>query len=289
MPSAKTFNYFQPLLFGISYRMLGSVTDTEAILQEALSRWKRAPQSAEDSPRLYLSSTVMRLCIEHALQVQSQRKKYTGVWLPEPLMAHPDAGQANTVPLAESLTMVFLAVLDSLSPLQRAAYLLREVFVYEFAEIAQVLETSDDECRRLARQAKEYVSAHRARFAAAPEQQTRTAQKFARGFVNGDMPGMMALMSEEVTLWVDDGGKIDAPREPLSGPGYVARYFLNLLPTLPPAFTARVGHANGQPAIVGRVSRRPYNVAVLDVDGDHIRGIRQIINPDKLRHLPADA
>ncbi|MBI4770957.1 MAG: RNA polymerase sigma-70 factor, partial [Chloroflexi bacterium] len=106
MTSAKTFNYFQPLLFGISYHMLGSVTDTEAILQEALSRWKRAPQSAEDSPRLYLSSTVMRLCIEHALQVQSQRKKYTGVWLPEPLMAHPDAGQANTVPLAESLTMV---------------------------------------------------------------------------------------------------------------------------------------------------------------------------------------
>lgn len=283
MDRTETFTQHRPLLFSIAYRLTGSVMEAEDILQEAFLRWQNPSDVDVRNPKAYLSAIVTRLGIDHLRSGQVQREEYIGPWLPEPLMTeHPP----DTAVLAESLSMAFLVLLESLSPVERAVFLLREVFDYEYEEIARVVEKSEANCRQLLKRAKQHLASRRPRFNTSKEQQQQITFQFAQACVNGDMNGLLSLLADDIVSYSDGGGKATAATKPIHGPDRVARFWLGLARNAPPGFTARFGQANGQPAIVGYVNDRLYSLSILHIADGRIQRIFSVLNPDKLRGVP---
>jgi len=199
--SGEVFDRHRPLLFSIAYRMVGSVIDAEDVVQEAYLRWRRSPQEEEiRSPKSYLSAVVTRLCIDQLRSARARREEYVGPWLPEPL-------PTDAAVLDESLSMAFLVLLESLNPTERAIFLLREVFDYDYREISHLVDKSEENCRQIARRARQSVAARRPRFESTPEQEERLMGRFLEACFDGDMDGLLALLSEDVTLWSDGEGE----------------------------------------------------------------------------------
>lgn len=251
------------------------------MVQETFLRWQRAPDDEVQSPKAYLSTIVTRLCIDQLRSARVQREEYIGPWLPEPILTER---QPDTAALAESISMAFLVLLESLTPVERAVFLLREVFDYEYAEIARIVGKSEANCRQTARRAHQHIAARRPRFDVAPEQQERLAHQFVETCAGGDMAGLLSLLADDITLWSDGGGRVKSALRPIYGPAKVARLIFALI-RRSRDFVFRPAHVNGQPGIIGYVEGRPQAVLALDIAADRIRAIHLIVNPDKLRGL----
>ena len=280
------FESHRPLLFSIAYRMLGSVAEAEDIVQEAYLRWREAPEAEVRSPKAYLSAVVTRLSIDRLRSARARREEYVGPWLPEPLVSERAEEVAVLDELDESLSMAFLVLLESLNPVERAVFILREVFDYDYDEIARIVGKSEANCRQIAHRARQSVAARRPRFERSPEQEERLTQQFVEACMNGDMEGLISLLSEDVTLWSDGGGKVAAAPYPIHGPERVARFLLGVLRTVPPGFFARPTWVNGGPGVVGYVDGHPTSVVALDVADGRLRGVRIVVNPEKLQAVP---
>ena len=279
------FNALRPLLFSIAYRMLGSVMDAEDVVQDAYLRWQKAADAEVESPKAYLSTVVTRLCVDHLRSARVQREDYVGPWLPEPLVVEETPDVADTAALHESLSMAFLVLLESLTPVERAIFLLHDVFGYDFSEIAGIVGKSEANCRQLARRARGYVEARRPRFESSATQQDRLTQQFLRACATGDLPALVATLADDITLWADGGGKVRAARNPIHGADAVARFILGVLRKAPEGLDTRVTRVNGQPGVVSYLAGQPVAVLLFDVVHERIQGLRFVVNPDKLQHL----
>jgi RNA polymerase sigma-70 factor (TIGR02957 family) len=280
----------RPRAFAIAYRMLGSVSEAEDVVQEALLRLHRAEKEGEriESPRAYLSTVVTRLAIDQLRSARVRRETYVGEWLPEPLLASEDDDPARHAEVADSLSLAFLVLLESLSPEQRAVFLLREVFDYPYEQIAQIVGKSEPGVRQLAVRARRHVEERRVRFDASREQRDELADRFVAAAQEGDLAGLESLLAEDVELHGDGGGKVPALARALFGRARVARTLRNWARAAPRlgGVTMRRVDVNGQPGVMmldpeGRV----FSVMALDIAEGRIQGIRSIVNPDKLRHL----
>ncbi len=277
----------RPWLFAIAYRMLGSVMDAEDVVQDAFLRWQEAPETEVRSPRAYLTTIVTRLAINRLQSARAQREVYVGPWLPEPLVTDPDPDPGARVELAESLSMAFLVLLERLTPVERAVFLLHEVFDLEYREIARIVEKSEANCRQLVARAKKHVSAPRARFQADRAQADRLVKRFMEAGQAGDLDGLLAILAEDITLYGDGGGKVQAAQHPIHGASAVARGALGFARRLAPAgVTLRQAFINGQPGIIAYVSGKTFSALIFDIRGGRIQTLYAISNPDKLGNLP---
>jgi RNA polymerase sigma-70 factor (TIGR02957 family) len=280
----------RPKAFAIAYRMLGSVSEAEDIVQEGLLRLHRAVEGGEriESPRAYLSTVVTRLGIDHLRSARVRRESYVGEWLPEPLVTSPDEDPARQAEVADSLSLAFLVLLESLSPEQRAVFLLREVFDYPYDRIAEIVGKNEDNVRQLAVRARRCVEEGRSRFDASREQRDELARRFFAAAQEGDLEGLEALLAHDVVLHGDGGGKVPALARPLHGRARVARTLVawKRAAVRFGAVSLRPVQVNGQP---GAMSFDPegklINVLALDVADGQIQAVRSIVNPDKLQHL----
>ena len=280
----------RPKAFAIAYRMLGSVSEAEDIVQEALLRLHRALESGEriESPRAYLATVVTRLAIDHLRSARVRRETYVGEWLPEPLVTSADEDPARHVEMADSLSLAFLVVLESLTPEQRAVFLLREVFDYPYEQIAGIVGKSEAATRQLAVRARKHVEERRPRFEAPPEQREELARRFLAATIDGDLEGLEALLAEDVVLHGDGGGKAPAIARPLFGRRRVARTLVNWARQASRfgGVTLRPTEVNRQPGAVFLDARGDLvSVMALDVAAGQIQAVRSIVNPDKLQHL----
>jgi len=279
------FNQYRWLLFSIAYRMLGSATEAEDIVQEAFVRWLEADEEAIQSPRAYLSTVVVRLCIDQQRSARSQREVYTGTWLPEPLLTEQQPELTETAALAESLSFAFLVMLENLGPLERAVFLLREAFEFEYGEIAEMVSKSEANCRQIFHRAQQHLGQRRGRFDVSHEQQERITTQFLQASSSGDIEGFLQLLSDDIVFTADGGGKAKAGLKQVRGRDKVVRGTLSGLRTVP-GMVSRIATINGLPAIIGYIDNHPYCVIVLDIVDEHIREIYAVLNPDKLRLLP---
>ncbi|HEY7873752.1 MAG TPA: RNA polymerase sigma-70 factor [Actinomycetota bacterium] len=276
----------RPLLFAIAYRMLGAVADAEDVVQEAFLRWSTADPAQVRSAKAYLSKVVTNLCIDRLRSAQRQRETYVGPWLPEPLLQETVPDAAEAAERADTLSMAFLVVLESLSPLERAAFLLHEVFGYEHAELAGMLGRSEAACRQLVHRAREHVAARRPRFEVDADEQRRLLQSFTIACAMGDLDGLTALLTDDVVLQSDGGGRATAARKPVVGARKVARFLVRVLQKKPPDLASRIVTVNGQPGLATYREDRLENVLTLDVADGRVQGIHIVANPEKLGVSP---
>ncbi len=283
------FEAYRSLLFAMAYRMLGSAMEAEDIVQEAYLRYRATPPESIGTLKSFLTTIVHHLCINLLKSAQAQRENYVGPWLPEPILTGDSASPFSPlrqITDRESISMAFLVLLESLSPLERAVFLLREVFDYEYAEIAQITGRDEPACRQLFSRAKKHISDHRPRFPASPEAHARMVDRFMQACLGGDLDGLMSLLAEDVTAWSDSGGKVSAAAlQPVQGRDQVARRIIGLLSHAPEGTTVDVIEANGLPALLVQVKGQIVSVLTLEVEGDFIRAVRNVANPDKLAHL----
>jgi RNA polymerase sigma-70 factor (ECF subfamily) len=286
----ESFEALRPRLFAIAYRMVGTVMDAEDILQEVYLRWQATDQMEVASPEAFLTTMVTRLAIDHLRSAQVKREQYVGPWLPEPVLDAPAAGVAapdteEHLLLTESLSTAFLVLLEALNPLERAIFLLHDVFDYDFAEVAAIVGKSEANCRQIARRARAAITERRPRFAPSPGKADQLLQQFMHSCETGDLPGLVNLLAGDVVLWTDSGGKVTAARHPVAGAKKVASLLLGLTRRLPPASEVRRAPVNGQPGLVYLVEGELHAVFSFDYADDRIQVIHVIVNPDKLRHV----
>jgi len=278
---AELFEEHRRTLFGIAYRMLGSVADAEDIVQEAWLRWDGTDADVQN-PRAYLTRTVTNLSLNHLGSAAVRREQYVGPWLPEPLVTEPDA--SHDVEQAESVSLAMLVVMETLSPLERAVFVLKEVFGFPYSEIARVLDRTEASVRQVGHRARSHVQARRPRYAA-PDEVREVTERFLEACLGGDMNQMMELLAPDVTAWTDGGGKVQAALRPLHGADNVARWLFGVLGRQEAEVGARFADVNGQPGIVMLLDGQPDAVGVLDVADGRITGLRLVRNPDKLHGL----
>jgi RNA polymerase sigma-70 factor, ECF subfamily len=286
--SARTvaFERHRGLLFSIAYRMLGSVADAEDALQDAFIRWQRASETEIRSPKAFLVTIVSRLCINHLQSARVQRETYVGEWLPEPLVTEPAHDALRVAEIDQSVSMAML-LLERLTPVERAVFLLAEIFDYPHAEIAAMLGISEANCRQRLKRARQHVRLERPRFSASGRQHTELLERFYQAAGRGDMDGLLALLASGVVMHTDGGGKANALRLPIHGPEKVARasvFGLSKLSLLKPL--QRIAEVNGEPGIVSYVGGRPQSVFTIEVSKGQICAIYIVTNPEKLLYLP---
>lgn len=283
-----TFEQYRSLLFSIAYRMLGSVADAEDMLQETFIRWQQAGDDIIRSPRSFLVTIISRLCINQLQSARVQREEYVGQWLPEPIVTGAGSDPLGIVKTGESLSMAFLVLLERLTPVERAVFLLREVFEYEYSEIAAVLGQSEVNCRQILRRAREHVSSARPRFEASTQKRNDLLQRFLDAIGTGDMGGLLTILSHDVVLYSDGGGKALAVPNLVQGADNVARGILGAFrKLLPKPLVRRLVQINGAPGVLSYLDGKPYSAVTLDGIDGHICTIYILTNPEKLAHLPA--
>jgi RNA polymerase sigma-70 factor (ECF subfamily) len=289
---AESFETYRPYLFSIAYRMLGSAMDAEDMVQETYLRYQATPPETIISLKAYLTTIISRLCVDQLQLARRKRDVYLGPWLPEPLItaeALKAVSLEERVDRDESISLAFLLLLEQLQPVERAVFLLREVFEYDYAEIASFLGKSEVACRQWFSRAKKHLADHRPRFSAPPETQRQMLTGFLQAVQAGEMTALMNLLAEDVTFWADGGGKVKgAALHQIAGRDAVARFILASTPifrsTLPEGFRVELTEVNGQPALITRAGDRAFAVLTIEVEAQRIKTIRNIVNPDKLMH-----
>ncbi|GAA1091491.1 RNA polymerase sigma-70 factor [Streptomyces javensis] len=283
MIDTTTFEEHRRMLFGIAYRMLGSVADAEDVVQDA---WLRCSQVSTpvENPAGYLTRTVTNLALSRLTSAAATREQYVGPWLPEPLVTRPDIGEE--VELAESVSLAMLVVLESLSPLERAVFVLKEVFGFSFREIAGMLDRGEAAVRQVGSRARAHVQARRPRYDAPAEVRRQVTEEFLAACLGGDLNRMMELLAPDVTAWSDGGGKVKAALRPQRGADKVARFLAAVIAQPMDDPQVHAVDVNGRPGLLLTVAGRPDTVACAEVEDGRITEIRIIRNPEKLRHLP---
>jgi len=287
---AEPLEELRPKAFAIAYRMLGSVSEAEDIVQEALLRLHRERERGEriESPEAYVATVVTRLGIDELRSARARRERYVGEWLPEPLLIDEDEDPAHQAEVADSLSLAFLVLLESLSPEQRAVFLLREVFDYPYEEIARIVGKSEANARQLAVRARRHVGERRPRFEASRDQRERLASRFFAAVQDGDLEALETLLADDVALHGDGGGKAPALARPLHGRIRVARTLVAWARAAARFGGVTLGRVsvNGQPgAEILDPEGRLINVMALEIDKGEVRGVSSVVNPDKLQHL----
>lgn len=287
---AEAFEPHRDHLFGVAYRLLGEVGSAEDAVQEAFLRLQRAPRDLEE-PRAWLTTVVTRICLDELRSARARREVYVGPWLPEPLVSpvrEPGPDPAERVEHLESLSMAMMVVLESLSPLERAVFVLREVFGYDYAELAAMLDRGEAAVRQLAHRAREHVQARRPRFEHDQDRQRQAVERFLAATVTGDVTALMATLSEDAVLLSDGGGLTQAARRPVVGPDRIARFFTALAARyLTPAHRTEVVTVNGAPGLLLWEHGRLDTVIAFDVwDGTVVR-VHAVRNPAKLAAVQA--
>jgi RNA polymerase sigma-70 factor, ECF subfamily len=284
------FEAHRGLLFGVAYRMLSSADEADDIVQETWLRWNRANRSQVSEPRAYLIQIATRVSLDHLRRAATAREAYVGPWLPEPLLtgalpATPDV--ADEVALAESVSLAMLVVLETLSPLERAVFVLREAFGFGYREIGEALGRSEQSVRQLGHRAREHVQARQPRFKPRESVRRAATERFMQAAVGGDLAALLKVLAPDVTLVSDSGGKTRSPRRPIHGADKVARFFVATVANIPAGTEVHLVGVNGAPAAVTAVGSAPYALFFLDVDArtHRITTIRLISNPDKLSRI----
>jgi RNA polymerase sigma-70 factor (ECF subfamily) len=275
----------RPLLFSIAYRMTGTAGDAEDIVQEAFLRYhRRDEETVLETPRAWLTTVTTRLAIDHLRSARVRREAYVGPWLPEPIATDVAGDPSARVELRDSLSLAFLAVLERLSPVERAVFLLREVFDYGFDEIAPIVERSEANCRQLLVRARRHVDAERPRFPVSPERREELTDRFLGACMSGDVEALTAMLAADAAAFTDGGGMARAASKAIVGAPAVARFMVLIASRTPPAgIEIRAAEINGQPGrLLVDAAGTVFGALVLDVDGDEIRRIDLVVNPDKL-------
>jgi RNA polymerase sigma-70 factor (TIGR02957 family) len=290
MASTDLLEELRPPAFAIAYRMLGSVSEAEDVVQEGLLRLHRTLEEGErvESPRAYVSTVVTRLAIDQLRSARVRRETYTGEWLPEPLVAAAEGDPAWEAELGDSLSFAFLVVLESLSPEQRAAFLLREVFDYPYDRIAEIIGKSEDNVRQLAARARRHVEERRPRYEPSAELRDELARRFFAAARDGEVEALESLLAEDVVLHGDGGGRVPAIARPLQGHTRVAKALAGWarIGARGGGFDFRPVEVNGQPGALGLDSEgRIIAVLALEIVDGRIQSISSVVNPDKLRHV----
>ncbi|MGD0559327.1 MAG: RNA polymerase sigma-70 factor [Streptosporangiaceae bacterium] len=277
---------YRGLMFSIAYRMTGSVSDAEDIVQEAFARVLRLEPEMAD-PKAYLATTVTRLAINQLTSARARRESYVGAWLPEPVVTEP--GPEEHAEMADSLSMAFLIVLESLSPVERAVLLLHDVFGYDHAEIADIVGKSPQACRQVLVRARRHVDEGKPRFESSREQRDEVGRRFFAAAEGGDLDALLAVLAPDVVFHGDGGGKAQAVTGPLLGSVRVARFLTGLFRRGNAlGVSIRLTEVNGQPGAIGLDSSgRVIGVFVLDIVDGLVVTVRSVVNPDKLHHLGA--
>lgn len=275
------FEEWRPLLFGIAYRMLGSASDAEDVVQDAGLRWLRRGDEPVRSVRAYLVTIVTRRCLDELDSSRAKRVTYAGPWLPEPVVVDDPSPTEQ----ADSLSLAFLVLLEELTPLERAAYLLHDIFGYSFDEVSRSMGRSPAACRQLGARARKHIEERRQRFDADLRHGRELTDRFLVACATGDLSGLLTMLSDDVVVWTDGGGKVRAAMRPVVGRHRSSRFLINV---------AKKGHGvpeatvlNGQPATVFVEGGAVVAAVVLDVMEGLIAGVRVVTNPDKLKHLSA--
>jgi RNA polymerase sigma-70 factor, ECF subfamily len=279
----------RPLMFSIAYRMTGSVGDAEDIVQEAFIRAYRAEAAGTlvESPQAFLSTTTTRLAIDHLRSARIRRESYVGTWLPEPLVADSGPGPAERAEMADSLSLAFLVLLESLSPVERAVFLLREVFGYGYDEIARTVGKSEPNCRQIFGRARHRIDEGRPRFEASRRQGAELTERFLVAIGGGDIEAFIDMLAPDVVFYGDGGGKGQSIPAPIYGRERVARLIRGLGRRAQRlAMGARTVLVNGQPGVMSLdADGKVIAVMAFDVLDGQVHAIRSMVNPDKLRHL----
>jgi len=281
MSRTETFEAQRKRLFAIAYRMLGSAAEADDVVQDAWLRWEAADGDAIESESAWLSTVVTRLSLDRLKSARLTRESYVGPWLPEPVRTEERVDP-------ESISMAFLVMLERLTPVERAAYLLHEVFDYNHAEVAAMLDKEEATCRQIYHRAKSHLQEGRARFAPSRDDHERILLAFAGALARGDLRALEQTLAKDATLFADSGGKVPAAaRRPVQGAHAIAQFFIGLFRKFPPGPEQRLElvEVNGWPALVGRRDGVANFALSIETDGDQILAIRNVVNPDKLARV----
>jgi RNA polymerase sigma-70 factor, ECF subfamily len=285
------FEELRPHLLAVAYRLTGTVADAEDVVQDAWLRYAAARPSDLRSPQAYLTTIDTRLCLDRLKSARAAREEYVGPWLPEPVLTDERREPEQSLALAESVTLAFMVLLETLSPEERAVFLLREVFDHEYDEIAAMLDTTPANCRQLFHRAKSRIAERRPRFRDAADAKRPLVGRFVNALRDGDGDELTSVLAEDVGFWSDGGGKVLAARRPVFGRESVVQVLVGIRRTAPAigipldAVTIDVVEVNHEPALVLRVAGRIDSVYTLTIEDDAIAAIRIVRNPDKLRFL----
>ena len=285
------FQELRPYLFSVAYRMLGRASEAEDVVQDAWVRYQTAAPATLDSLKAYLTTIVTRLCLDRLKAARTTREQYVGPWLPEPILTDGPTNPEQLMARYESITMGFLVLLETLTPPERAVFLLREVFDYDYDAIAGMLDTTAANCRQLLSRAKSRIAEGRPRFAGdshAEAVQRRLVEAFVGAMERGNADELAAMLADDVEFWADGGGKVAAAGRPLFGRESVLKLLLGLRRTaanLGMTLSSDVSLVNGEPAIVARVGQQVDSVYVCSIADGVIVAIRAVRNPEKLEYL----
>jgi RNA polymerase sigma-70 factor (TIGR02957 family) len=288
-PDQQVFDQHRNLLFAVAYRILGTVADAEDAVQDAWIKWSAADRSQVADPKAYLARIVSNLALQRLRSTRHQRETYVGPWLPEPILTSGDT--ADDITNAESVSTAMLVVLETLSPLERAVFVLKEVFDFSHAEIAEAVERSEAAVRQAAHRAREHVRARRPRFTADRSRQRDVTERFLAAATGGDINTLMELLSPDVTLWTDGGGKVRQALRPVVGAQTVAAWFAAIGKVTyqgvdPADMNAELAEINGGPGMVFSGLGRVIATVTFDFDVDgRITAVHNVANPDKLRDI----
>jgi RNA polymerase sigma-70 factor, ECF subfamily len=280
------FQFYRPLLFSIAYRMTGSASEAEDIVQESYLRYHAAALSEIRSLKSYLSTIVTRLALDHLKSAHAQREQYIGPWLPEPVLTSDSMLAAlHHIEQRESITTAFLVLMETLTPHERAVFLLREVFEYEYAEIAGMLGLSAANCRQLFHRAQTRLAERRRRFTPTREAQQRLLARFLRACQQGDMVALTETLAEDVIAWSDGGGKVSAARQPVFGREKIVRFMIGLLRKAPADLRVEIAEVNGLPAMLVFIGAQLWYVCGFEIVNERIQTLHAVLNPDKLAYI----
>jgi len=295
---AASFEPYRQRLLGLAYRMLGSMSDAEDAVQETYLRWHRADRHKVSEPKAFLMTTTTRICLDMLTSARARREEYVGPWLPEPVLDTDVLAPDSRTELAEDLSIALLLTLDRLSALERAAFLLHDVFDFSFSEVAAALERSEAACRQLASRARVHVRAARPRGAASPParpsqvdpKHAQLMSAFAAATASGDLNALTQMLASDVRIVTDGGGKVRSALEVIEGADRAARFMVEVTRKRPGAwwrddFTVRFASINGLPGVIVDAPAGAVQTTAFEIEGDVIRALYVVRNPDKLRHL----
>jgi RNA polymerase sigma-70 factor (TIGR02957 family) len=287
--SLDVFDRHRPLLFSIAYRMLGSASDAEDVVQDAWVRYSSADPTSIRSPKSFATTIVTRLCLDRLKSARATREEYIGPWLPEPVLTADTEAADETVARAESVTLAFLVLLETLSPEERAVFILKEACDCDHGEIASTLGISVESSRQLLHRAKQRVAAGKSRLTGTSSSRRDAAQRFAQALISGDNERLKHMLAADVGLWTDGGGKVLAARRPLLGRDEVLKFLVGLYRTafsrVGPEGSLELAEVNDEPAFLMRLGKQLDSVYVISIEDDLISGVRIIRNPDKLAYI----
>jgi RNA polymerase sigma-70 factor (TIGR02957 family) len=285
--SGVAYGELRPLMFSIAYRMLGRVTDAEDVVQEAVLRLHASAPDGLRSVEAYAVTVTTRLAIDALRLARHRREHYVGPWLPEPLVESEKTDPAWQIEMDETVSVAFLLLLERLSPVERAVFLLREVFGYSYTEVGAIVGKSETTCRQVFRRARQHIHNDQARYAASTAQRDRIAERFFAAARDGDLAGLERLLADDVVFYGDGGGRAPAVRKPVLGPVQVARFILGLgRQASRLGFRQDQARVNGEPGVVVRSPDGAITAVLsLGIGGDHVNAVYNQINPGKLGHL----